>query len=686
LTTRSTTQLNAAQRQAVEHGDGPMLILAGAGSGKTRVITERIASLVLRGAAPASIVAVSFTNKAANEMAERMVPLIGAGRAARLRMSTFHSFGLALLKEEARAAGIEGRFVIFDQGDSLGVVKQILKESYQGAKARRFDPMAVLARISNWKSAMVASDAVADSEADYDTVARRVYPEYVARLEAMRALDFDDLVCRPVVLLRDNERVRSKWRKRIAHLLVDEFQDTSAVQLELVKLLANEKRNVCVVGDDDQSIYSWRGANVGNILEFESHFPGARLVKLQTNYRSRAPILHVANAVIAASDSRRHAKTLRSARRGGDAVRMCASETPRTEAQFVAKEIAGFEREQIDLAEVAVLYRSNRQARLVEEELTAAGIPYRVHGGQQFFDRKEVKDVAAYLRFVVNPWDEISLRRVINYPARGVGTQSVQRIEEHGKQNGIPFVKAFAQSATIDGLPEGARRSLVGLDALFGRARARLDSSGTLHGVAGELVEKIGLRGALSDPTERGDGGANRYRNVMFLLDWLERYERGGARSSKSLQDFLQRVTLQGDSAKDAPVGPGVTLSTLHAAKGLEFNVVFLIGCVEGQLPHSRTTDPGEREAVAADLDEERRLFYVGITRARERLYLSAPRRTMLRGKAVDVTPTRFMDQLPAQHIKDYEREEEKELTIEELSSLAAELRRKIHGNEAPAG
>jgi superfamily I DNA/RNA helicase len=668
------TKLSAAQQAAVEHGDGPMLILAGAGSGKTRVITHRIATLIGRGVAPSSIAAVSFTNKAANEMAERMVPLVGSRKAGSIRMSTFHSFGLALLKEERRAAGLDGRFVIFDQGDSLGTVKEILREGYHGSRARRFDAMAVLARISNWKSAMVSAEGLATSEIEYDEIARTLYPEYESRLRAMRALDFDDLVCRPVHLLRDNAAIREKWRKRIAYLLVDEFQDTSEVQLELVKLLANKSRNVCVVGDDDQSIYSWRGANPRNILEFESHFPGSKVVKLETNYRSREPILEVAKAVIANSGTRRHEKNLRSARRGGEAVRTVACEGPRAEAQFVAREIAQLRGDGHDLADIAVLYRSNLQSRPVEEELTAAGIPFRLFGGQQFFDRKEVKDIAAYLRFVVNPWDEISLRRVINCPARGIGTKSVERIEEHAKAQGLSFAKVVCGAKAIPGLPDVATRGLGELNALVTRARTRLKGTGTLHAAARELVSDLNLRRALDDSAEGGSSGEQRYGNVLSLLNWLERYEANAPRSSKSLQDFLQRVTLNGDQRNDETGGSSATLCTLHGSKGLEFGVVFLIGCVEGQLPHSRTTDPKAHEAAAVDLDEERRLFYVGITRARDRLYLSAPRKRMLRGKAVEVTQSRYMDELPAEHVRNYERPEDEVLSFKELGKAARAL------------
>ncbi len=677
-------KLNPAQQAAVDHGDGPLLILAGAGSGKTRVITHRIARLVKRGADPESIVAVSFTNKAAGEMAERIVPLVGGKKARALRMSTFHRFGLGFMREEAKVSGLDGKFTIFDQADSMGVVKEILRETYKAtAGKRRFDTMSILARISNWKSAMKAPDEVPSSNDEYDGVAREVYPEYEERLKVMRALDFDDLVCRPVRVLREEPEVRARWQQRIRHLLVDEFQDTSEVQLELVKLLANEKRNVCVVGDDDQSIYSWRGANVGNILEFEQHFPGTTLIKLETNYRSRAPILEVANAVIAAGQGRRHAKSLRAARDGGDAVRVVTCESPRHEAQFVAREINEL-RSDLPMKEVAVLYRSNLQARLIEEELTASNVPYRLFGGQQFFDRKEVKDVAAYLRVVVNPWDEISLRRILNYPARGVGARSVQHIEGYAKQHQMPFAKACFLAERIEGIPDAAKAAIRNLNTLLSGARQRLEQTGSLHGAAVDLVETIKLRRALDESAEGGAEGDKRYQNVLHLLKWLERYEAKAQRDRKSLQDFLQRVTLNGDDDREEKTS-GVTLTTLHAAKGLEFKVVFLIGCIEGQIPHSRTTDPKASEAAPADLEEERRLFYVGITRAQDRLYLTSAKKRVLRGKEVEVTPSRYMDDLPAEHIKPYEREDQKDYSHEELGSMVRDLLRKTRARNAEA-
>ncbi|HXV77191.1 MAG TPA: UvrD-helicase domain-containing protein [Candidatus Polarisedimenticolaceae bacterium] len=669
------TALNPEQRSAVEHADGPLLILAGAGSGKTRVLTHRIARLVDRGFDPGSIVAVSFTNKAADEMRRRTASLVGSRRASLLTMSTFHSFGLTLLREELRESGDRARFVVFDQADSLGLVREILRGIYRGGAARRFDPLAILTRISNWKSASVRpADAAADSACEYDAVAREIYPEYDERLQAMRAYDFDDLVCLPVRLLRDDPALRERWRGRIAHLLVDEFQDTSRVQLELVKLLANAQRNVCVVGDDDQSIYGWRGADVGNILQFATHFPGARVIKLETNYRSRAPILDVANAVIAGG-AHRHSKTLLAARGAGDAVRICLCDDGQAEASFVAGEIrdltsAGSYR----LDQIAVLYRSNLQARPVEQALTEAGIPYRLFGGQQFLDRKEVKDVAAYLRVVVNRSDEISLRRILNYPARGVGGRSVRRLERHAREHGIPFVDAFDRADAIVDLPDGARHGLASLRALLGEARRRLERTGRLSAVAHRLIEEIDLRAALDDRAEGGNQGEARFHNATALVGWIERYERETPRDRKSLAEFLQRVALGGARADQDEDRPGVTLSTLHAAKGLEFPVVLLISCVEGRLPHSRSTDPTKSAAVAADPDEERRLFYVGITRARDRLYLLATRQRTLRGKTVDVAPSRYLDGIPPDRLERYERPEQRELSGSELSAAVREL------------
>jgi DNA helicase-2/ATP-dependent DNA helicase PcrA len=669
-------ELNAAQRAAVDHGDGPLLILAGAGSGKTRVITHRIASLLQRGVAPARILAVSFTNKAASEMAERVKPLVGRARTSDLWMSTFHSFGLRFVQHERKALRLGGRFVVFDQGDSLGVVRDVLRELRRSGAARKLDPAAILARVSGWKCALVAPREVAESDFEYDDVARDVYPEYEARLRAMCAVDFDDLNALPVRLLAADPEARRRWRERFDHVLIDEFQDTSKVQLELVKLLANERGNVCVVGDDDQSIYGFRGAQVGNILDFERHFPGARVIKLEDNYRSREPILAVANAAIACGTQRRHAKTLRAFRRGGDKVRVCVCEDAAEEAKLVAREVRDLCKAGMQRAAMAVLYRGNLQARAIEDELRLEGIPYRLFGGTQFFDRREVKDVAAYLRVLINPADEVSLRRILNQPPRGIGAKTVERVEQHAAASGLSFLRALHDADAIAGIGEGAQRSAKAFAELLQRHGRRLEAGEGLARVARDLVEAAGIRRDLVDAADGGEASAVRWSNVEHLLGWLDRFEREQGRDRRALQAFLERVTLGAGGAEDDAPADVVTLSTLHGVKGLEFDVVFLIGCVEGQLPHSRTTDPRVTEVNPGDVEEERRLFYVGVTRARERLYLTRARKRSLRGRTVELAPSRFLEGLPDEHIAPYERPERKELDHGEIAALGREFLR----------
>ena len=663
-------QLNAAQKRAVEHGDGPLLILAGAGSGKTRVVTQRIASLVRGGTAPERILAVSFTNKAAEEMGERMVPLIGRSAAAKLWLSTFHSFGLRFLREEHRALRLGKRFVIFDQGDSLALVRDILRELRESGAARRLDPMAILARISTWKSALVAPEQVPESDFEYDDVGRDVFPEYEARKRAMQAVDFDDLCVLPVRLLQQSEDARERWSERFDHLLVDEFQDTSAVQLELVRLMQNRRGNVCVVGDDDQSIYAFRGAVVGNIIDFDKHFAGTSIVKLEDNYRSRAAVLEVANAAIAQSAGARHGKTLRAARGPGDRVRLCECEDPAAEAKLVALEILDLHKEGRPRAEMAVLYRSNLQARLIEEELRAQGVPYRLFGGTQFFDRKEVKDVAAYLRVLINPRDEVSLRRILNYPPRGIGAKTVERIDARAQQLEQPFPKVLQRAVEVEGVPDNSLRSIDAFLTMLDRYRERMSSGQSLAALARELVAEVGVRQDLEAAADGKEQGTLRWGNIEHMIGWLDRFEREAPRERRELGAFLERVTLRGDPADDQQPGDQVVLSSLHASKGLEFDVVFLIGCVEGQLPHSRTLDPKVTEAVVTDVDEERRLFYVGVTRARERLYLCRPRRKLVRGKPTELAPSRFLEGLPEEHLEPYERPEGKELDFDEIAEL----------------
>ena len=461
-------RLNPQQRAAVEHDEGPLLVLAGAGSGKTRVIIARIARLLAGGVQPSSILAVTFTNKAANEMRERIGATVGDETASAIWLSTFHSFGVRFVREEAKALGLGSRFTIFDQGDSLGVVRELLRTE---AKAdRQLDAQAILSRISLWKNALLKPGEVRAKGDEYDQAAVSIYGAYESTLADMHAVDFDDLVIKPVVLLRDRPGIRSKWRTRFAHVLVDEFQDTNVAQLDLVRLLANDRGNVCVVGDDDQSIYGWRGACVDNILDFEQHFPGAVVTKLEQNYRSRASILNVANAAIEKSPKRPYAKVLKPVRESGPPVRMCVLPEPQEEAKFVASEIRKLQREGTDPREIAVLYRSNTQAKLLEEELRVAGIAYRVFGGTKFFDRKEIKDGIAYMRVALNPRDELSLRRIVNTPARGLGAQSLRHIVEHGEAHRMSLLRALKNA--------DQHRSALGAGQSLGRTLGRRNRDG----------------------------------------------------------------------------------------------------------------------------------------------------------------------------------------------------------------
>ncbi len=665
--------LNPSQRDAVEHERGPLLVLAGAGSGKTRVITMRIARLLERGVRPPQILAVSFTNKAAEEMRERMVPLVGHKAASQLELSTFHSFGVRFLQEENKRLGYDGRFVIFDQADALGLVRQLLREARVSEGARKLDANAVLARISRWKNELRTPEQIAESDFEYDAVARELYPKYESALRHMHAVDFDDLVGLPVHILERHPAARTKWQERFRYILIDEFQDTNLGQLRLLLALANELRNVCVVGDDDQSIYAFRGADVNNILDFERHFPGARVVKLEDNYRSRAAVLDVANAAIAQSAHKRYPKVLRAARGAGDRVRLVSCTDPGHEARFVAQEIRDLHRDRLAFREIAVLYRSNLQARLIEDELRAAGIPYRLFGGTQFFDRKEVKDAAAYLRVAVNPRDDISLRRVLNYPPRGIGDTTLERLNRVRLVRDQSLGEAVAQIDELDDVPDHAKRSAQKLFAALARTRAEFARGQNLGAAASALFEEVGLKAALTEADD--PQGARRWDNVLFLVRSIERFEGRPSEDRPSLAQFLARITLRKDEEGEQEAEPNqVTLSTLHGAKGLEFHTVFLIGAVEGQLPHTRTTDPKVTEAAPSDVEEERRLFYVGVTRAKDRLYISHFKRRLLRGRPVECALSRFLEGLPEHAIEPYSRQDRPALESSEVADLADQL------------
>lgn len=667
--------LNAAQRQAVEHDQGPLLVLAGAGSGKTRVITQRIGRILERGVSPTRVLAVSFTNKAADEMRERLEKVIGPQDAKRVWLSTFHRFGVRFLQSEAQTLWGTSRFVVLDQGDCSGLLKELFKR--EAFAERKLDMAAIQSRISFWKNAFKSPEDIDPSsfEFEYDAVAAAVFARYEERLRALRAVDFDDLIVLPARLLRDRDDIRARWQARFDHILVDEFQDTNRVQLELVRQLVDGRRNVCVVGDDDQSIYSWRGADVQNIRRFDRHFPGTQIVKLEDNYRSYAPILEVANAVIAASNEQRHLKVLRAARGTGEQVRAVEAPDADAEVRFLIREIRSLRQSDARFGDMAVLYRSNLQARLVEQELRANGMPYQLLGGTQYFDRKEVKDALAYLRMLVYPDDELSLRRILNYPPRGVGDTSVERISNYALAQDLNFVDAVRAVRRIDRVPENAQRGCEMLLRALDEARLSLERQSDVEALAVRLFTEVGL---FQELNESAKGGKNRRENLDFLLAALRKHKNEGEDAVESLRQLIQRLTLrieEKETERDQ-----ITLATLHASKGLEFPNVFILGCVEGQLPHSRTTDPKVTEVRPGELEEERRLFYVGITRAQDRLYLMVPRARVMRGKRLPLTPSRFLDGLPEGALSRTQAKASKALDADELAAMSAALLQQLGG------
>jgi superfamily I DNA/RNA helicase len=635
--------LNPPQREAVTWGDGPLLVLAGAGSGKTRVLTYRVAHLLDRGASARGVCALSFTNKAAEEMRERVGKLVGKNDAELLTMSTFHSLGLMILKQEQAALGFPRGFTIYDGADQLGVVREALREIR--IDDRRFDPKAILHRISNAKNGFTEPTAKGDDE--YDQVTAMVFPKYQAALRAFAAVDFDDLIVETVRLLDRDERVREKWQARYRYLLVDEYQDTNRAQLELVGRLAARHSNVTVVGDDDQSIYAWRGAEASNILDFDQRFPGAHVVKLEQNYRSTPTILAAANAVIKNNALRRE-KALWSDLRGGDKVSLVVAADSEGEAKFVCDELERLRlEERRRYTDCAILYRSNVQARAFEEALRGRRIPFAMHGGQQFYERKEIKDVIAYLKLALNPRDEISLRRVVNYPARGIGASSMERLAQWALAERAPLWTALERAGGIGGVTPAARTAIAGFVSLIEKTRAAIGAGGGAR-AARELVEDVRLYDDLRAASPTALAAQRRVDNVLDFLRSLEEREKRAA-GAEALREYLHFLSLNANDDDDSEnAGDKVTMTTLHGAKGLEWPCVFLVGMEEELLPHARTLYPqGPDVEGEADVSEERRLAYVGITRARERLYLTRARQRKKHGKDRPRSASRFLQEIP---------------------------------------
>ena len=640
--------------------------------------------MIQRGVSAKAITALTFTNKAAAEMRERIAKTVGDARVAKqLTISTFHSFGLGVLTKERASLGTGGAFTIFDQGDSLGCVKELLSRIDYG---KRFDASEIASRISNAKNAFQAPEELPEREGDdYDAITKIVYPRYQSALQAFGAYDFDDLVCEVARVWRARPDVLARWQEKCPFLLVDEYQDTNRAQLEVLRLLAGDTKNLCVVGDDDQSIYGWRGADVRNILDFDEHFPGAKIVKLEQNYRSVKPVLDVANAVISRRTDAKHRKVLFTDRSGGDKVQVRIAASPESEAQWVAIEIARTLREDnVPAREVAVLYRSNGQAKALEEALREHTVPHRVVGGQQFFDRKEVKDLLAYLKLALNRSDEISLRRILNYPPRGIGDTSVHKLAQIALARGWTLWQAIERVDSIDAVSGPARDGCKALESVIAETRRQLLVQRVKPSEAARsLCERIGLRRELDATSPSPAASGRRFANVESMLALFARREvRELAKSSDpndSFASFLHALSLDFGSDDEEKEENVVTLSTLHGSKGLEFDVVFLVGCEEGLLPHARTIDarmtdvvPASGDHVSSDIEEERRLFYVGVTRARKRLTLSRAKARVVRGKPSPRTPSRFLLEIPAELVEELEVAPEKGMSTAQLAQNAS--------------
>lgn len=646
------TGLNPPQREAVTHIDGPMLVLAGAGSGKTRVITYRIAYLVEQGVAPESIVAVSFTNKAAGEMRERVSEVMGATTSKAVVLSTFHALGAQILRENVREAGLVRPFNIVDEGERRRLLRGVLKEmNLDGSSAGAGN---LLSLISKAKNEMTTPARMKEARFNPDIPrAQLLFERYNSALRNMNAVDFDDLLLVPTKILLENDELRQKYRDKFRYLMVDEFQDTNAIQLKMLEALVDpDVENLAVVGDDDQSIYGFRGAESDTILNFDRMFPRAKIVTLDQNYRSVGSVLRAANAVIAHNPLRR-AKSLWSELGSGHRIRSVSLQTTVDEAEFIGEWIERqSERELRGWKDFAILYRSNNQVAVFEEAFRRRRIPYRVVGGQSVFDNKEVRDLLAYLKIVLQPLDDLSLRRIINFPSRGIGTVTLSALLERAEQEERPLWLVL-QDACEDGtLRESTTRELRLLIAAVETARENLDGIevGELSQRVEEFVEMIGFQRAIFAAEQSDAFAAARWRVIERLISNLQRIS--GEHALDALERWVTDVSLEasnistndGDDEDDA-----VTMMTVHASKGLEFPIVFLVGMNDSILPHRRALE--EPRGV----EEERRLCYVGMTRAKERLVLTRARWAVSGDKKTRLLPSRFLKEIPEDLLEDRE-------------------------------
>jgi DNA helicase-2/ATP-dependent DNA helicase PcrA len=635
--------LNPPQRQAVEHSGGPLLVVAGAGSGKTRVLTHRIAYLLATGAArPGEILAITFTNKAAAEMRERVGQLIGRSVRA-MWVTTFHSSCARMLRVDAERLGYSRGFTIYDQSDSLRMLKRVLAEL--GVDPKRYPPRAVQAKISGAKNQLIDADAYAAMQGSvFEEVVAEAFPLYEKRMLEANAMDFDDLLVRTVNALELFEDVRERWRRTFRHVLVDEYQDTNHAQYRMLQLLAAEHGNLMVVGDEDQSIYGFRHADIRNILDFEHDFPEAAVVKLEQNYRSTQTILSAANAVVGHNRERRP-KRLWTEDEGGEPVRLSELSDEHEEARWVAGEIERLGEEHgVARSDVAVFYRTNAMSRVLEDTLVRFEVPYQVVGGTKFYDRAEIKDAIAYLNLLANPSDLVSFARVVNSPRRGIGNTSQGRLASYANTTGLTIWEVMERVEDVPGLGAAAIKAVTRFYETMDLLRGRVDAGSPVAEVLQAVLSETGYLEALA--AERTVEAEGRAENLEALVEGAAEFdlnrEREGESEVPPLEEFLQQISLLSDQDSIQDDQELVTLMTLHNAKGLEYDTVFVVGCEDGAFPHMRALEEGGEE-------EERRLAYVAITRARQRLYMTWARERRLFGRAEHNLPSRFIDELPAE-------------------------------------
>lgn len=636
LTDRLLNGLNKEQQMAVKTTEGPLLIMAGAGSGKTRVLTHRIAYLMVeKSVNPYNILAITFTNKAAREMKERIEKLLG-GAAEEVWISTFHSMCVRILRRDIDRIGINRNFTILDSTDQLSVIKGIVKDL--NIDSKKFDPRGILGKISSAKNELISAEKFSEFVGNYyDDVVSKVYIEYEKRLRKNHSLDFDDLIMKTIQLFERVPEVLEYYQRKFQYIHVDEYQDTNKAQYKLVHLLAKRLKNLCVVGDSDQSIYRWRGADIANILSFEKDYPNAKVILLEQNYRSTKKILHAANEVIK-NNMNRKPKKLWTENDEGSNIKYYRADTEQAEAMFVASKIKELtESGKRKRSDIAILYRTNAQSRVVEEMLMKANIPYLIVGGIKFYDRKEIKDILAYLRLVANPNDDISLLRVINVPKRGIGQSSIEKIAQYAANNEISMYEAIQEGDFI-GLSPKILKACMDFHHFIQQLHSMQDYLSVTELVE-EILEKSGYIEMLK--AEKSLEAESRLENLEEFLSVTKNFEQ--TNEDKSLIAFLTDLALVSDidQIDKEDVKDAVVLMTLHAAKGLEFPVVFLIGMEEGVFPHSRSL------MEEAEMEEERRLAYVGITRAEEELYLTNAQLRTLFGRTNVNPPSRFIDEIP---------------------------------------